>query len=188
MVMGTARCCSQKGDTALTFWGNIYDSLQYCEDSLLNECEVFPRFLIEAPDGAHTLFALLDVSEEERNSVFLAVRAFMILKAATSFVLATGNDAASEVSIVAISRSQMVSARQTYREDPAFLFDPPNWLSSELIPAVLVTLLPGNELELTPHEFDLIAMLENGEMPPNLRVGARSRLKSARSSGADARH
>jgi hypothetical protein len=117
--------------------------------------EVVPRFTIFAPDGTHTAMVELPDDPIERTKRMLAVRSFMILKAAHAFVLANELIEPDAISAIAVARSDVTGALQLIHRKP-FRFEAPEWFGRENVSDEVLALLPPRQLTITLEELELM--------------------------------
>jgi hypothetical protein len=133
----------------------ILAELDLSQRIIRSHFEVVPRFTIFAPDGAHTATVELPDDPAERNKRLLAVRSYMILKAAHSFVLADEIIEPDAISVIAVTRSDVVGALQLIHRKP-FRFEAPEWFGRDNVSDEVLALLPPRHLTVTLEELDLM--------------------------------
>ena len=117
-----------------------------------NGHEVVPRFTIFAPDGTHAVTAQLPNDPLERVKRLQVVRTFMVWKAARSFVMANELVGPEAISVIAVTKSDVIGVMQRINREPLG-FDPPVWFDRENVGDEVVALLPPKELVVTQEEL-----------------------------------
>jgi hypothetical protein len=143
----------------------IDEELAVCRDMVRDGTEVAPRFTVFAPGGPYFLMVELPDDKEGRRKHFDVVKLFMIWKAASGFTLATEISDPDAISVIAVTRSDVIGAVQRITRSP-LTFSKPQWLNRGEFAEEIVSLLPPKVLSVTM--LDMAAMreaFEEGSMP-----------------------
>jgi hypothetical protein len=117
--------------------------------------EVVPRFKIFAPDGEHTVFVQLPGAQDARAARFGAIQAFMVWKAASGFVLSAELATPDALTVVSVTRTDVIGAIQPIKRDPIG-FGPLVWLDRHAIDDTIVSLLPPRSVGVSLEQLELM--------------------------------
>jgi hypothetical protein len=101
----------------------------------------------------------------ERTIRMTAASSFMIWKAASGFLLATGLFEPDALSVIAVTRTDIIGALQRIQRAP-ISFGEPEWFGRENVDDEILDLLPPKALAVTHEELASIKhAFEVGNMP-----------------------
>jgi hypothetical protein len=126
--------------------------------------EVVPRFVIYSPEYIYVMKASLPDDDAERRERFRLIRLFMVWKSAVRFTFATELFTQNCLSIVLVSRDQVMGALQCFTREPLSICDPV-FFGSEGVDDEIVNLLPQKVLKLSKEDFATIERFEDGDAP-----------------------
>lgn len=128
--------------------------------------DVMPRFKIFAPDGEHVAFLTLPEDIGGRLERLEVMRAFMIWKAATGFVMSSELAEPNALLVVAVTRFDVVAALQPISRKPKPpIFAKLQWLDRDRIDDNILGLLPPKSLSVTTDQIEFMRRaFEEGEI------------------------
>jgi hypothetical protein len=143
----------------------ILDELAVSRTIVSDGHEVVLRFTVSAPGGPYVVWVQLPDDEAGRAKQLLAVRGFMIWKAASGFTLANELIKPDTISVVAVTRSEVAGALQRIHRLPA-RFDNPEWFGRENVGDEVIDLLPPRQLTITLEQLEFMRQaFEEGNVP-----------------------
>ena len=145
----------------------ILEELAFSQRVVREGHELVPRFRVLAPDGEHTIMVQLPDDIEERVGRLRVVRAFLIWKAATSFVHSSELIEPDAITACAVTRDDVTGGLQRIRRKPLG-FEEVEWFGRESVGNDLLTLLPPKVMTLDQSDLEFIDKAFEEESVPGI--------------------
>jgi hypothetical protein len=143
---------------------NILEEVALSRDIVRDGTEVVPRFTIRTRRSARPHGA---ASRRREAAARPAVEGalFMIWKAASAFIVASELSIFEGISVIAVSRTEILGALQRIKRSP-LTFSEPEWFGREHVGKEMIDLLPPPTLTVTHDELAFMGRaFEVGTIP-----------------------